>query len=311
MGQADGRRTMRGARRGLGVLAAGLLGLGAPASGAEGYRLYISVDMEGIAGAVSANQISPTGGDYQRFRKVMTDEVMAAMAGAREAGATQFVIADGHGDLQNLLIDDLPAAVRVIRGGPRPLGMMEGIQTGRFDGAMLIGYHASASSLSGVRAHTFSSSRLSEVRLNGAPASEGSINAAIAAQFGVPIILATGDDAAMEELRPAIGDAETVAVKRALGFQAADTLTPARAQEAIRAAAKRAVMALPARPSAKASAPVTIDLTFHYYRPAELLSWLPMVERTGARSVRFKAPDAAAAMTFVGFVLAYSPDLEP
>ena len=156
-----------------------------------------------------------------------------------------------------------------------------------------------------------SSARLSEVRLNGAPASEGLVNAAIAAQFGVPIILASGDDAAMDELRPALGGAETVTVKRAAGYQATETLTPQQGQALIRAAAARAVAAIPTRAAPKAKGPVTIDLTFHAYRPAEILSWLPMVERTGARSVRFKASDPAAAMKFVDFALSYSVELEP
>lgn len=288
-----------------------LLAPATAASAKDGYRVFISVDMEGVAGVVGPGQLSSAGAEYQRFRKFMTDEVLAAIAGARAAGATAFVIDDGHGDMQNLLIEDLPADVVVVRGGPRPLGMMEGIQRERFDGAMLIGYHASASSLAGVRAHTFSSARLSEVKLDGVPASEGLINAAIAAQFGVPILLASGDDAAMDELRPVLGGAEAVTVKRAVGFQATETLTPQQGQALIRAAATRAVAAIPTRAAPKAKGPVTLDLTFHAYRPAELLSWLPMVERTGARSVRYKAPNPAAAMKFIEFALSYSVELEP
>ena len=114
-------------------------------------RVYISVDMEGIAGAVTPNQISAGEIDYQQSRVFMTNEVNAAIAGARKAGATEFVVADSHGNMQNLLIDQLPEDVRIVRGGSRPLIMMEGIQHGKFDAAMFIGYHASASSTGGAR----------------------------------------------------------------------------------------------------------------------------------------------------------------
>lgn len=290
---------------------AALLAAIQPAQAQQGRRIFISVDMEGIAGAVTPNQITPTGTDYQRQRKIMTDELLAAIAGAREGGATEFVVADAHGDMQNLIIEDLPADVRLVRGGPRPLIMMEGIQNGRFDGAIFIGYHSSASDPRGVRAHTFSSARLSEVKLNGVPASEGAMNAALAAQYGVPVIMATGDDAAMEELSPIIPGAETVAVKRSIGFHSAETLVPVEAQRLIRIAAAKAVQKIPQVKPSKATQPVTMELTFHYYRPAELLAYLPNVERSGARSVRWKSPDMAAAMKFVEFAMSYSPDLQP
>ena len=295
----------------LGLSCAALLAATQPAQAQQGRRIFISIDMEGIAGAVTPNQISGTGIDYQRQRRIMTDELLAAIAGAREAGATEFVVADAHGDMQNILIEDLPADVRLVRGSPRPLMMMEGVQNGRFDGAMFIGYHAGASNPRGVRAHTFSSARISEVKLNGVPASEGSMNAALAAQYGVPVILATGDDAAVEELVPVIPGAETVVVKRSVGFHAADALVPAEAQRLIRIAAAKAVQKIPQVKPAKATQPVTIDLTFHFYRPAELLAYLPNVERIGARSVRWKSADMASAMKFMEFAMSYNVELQP
>jgi D-amino peptidase len=297
-------------RRGIAalVLACGM-GLAAPAAARDGYRIYISVDMEGIAGAVSPAQITPSGNEYAAYRKIMVGEVLAAIAGAREAGATEFVVSDSHGSLQNIPIDDLPDDVTLIRGEPRPLGMMEGIDRGKFDGAMFIGYHASASNPRGVRAHTFSSARLSEVRLNGVPASEGYINAAIAGQFGVPVLLVTGDDVAVEEL--SILKAESVAVKRAIGFEAAESVTPAAARKLIEAAARRAVGRIPSYAPFKVAQPAVLDVTFHFYRPAELLAWLPIVERTGPRSIRFKGKDTAEALRLLEFALSYSVELQP
>lgn len=291
------------------VFACTSIAVATPAEARAGYRIYISVDMEGIAGAVSANQISATGNEYAAYRKILVGEVLAAIAGAREAGATEFVVSDSHGSLQNISIDDLPEDVTLIRGAPRRLGMMEGIDRGKFDGAMFIGYHASASNPRGVRAHTFSSARLSEVKLNGVAASEGYVNAAVAGQFSVPILLVTGDDVVVEEL--AVLKAEGIAVKRAIGFEVAESMTPAAARKLIQAGAKRAVERIASFTPFRVAQPVTMDVTFHFYRPAELLAWLPIVDRIGPRSIRFRGKTPADALKLVEFALKYSPELEP
>lgn len=280
-----------------------------PARAQGGYRIFISVDMEGLAGAVSANQIGATGNEYQAYRKIMLGELLAAIVGAREAGATQFVVSDSHGLLQNLPIEELPEDVTIVRGAPRPLSMMEGIDRGKFDGAMFIGYHAGASNPRGVRAHSFSSARVSEIKLNGVPASEGYINAAVAGQFGVPVILVTGDDVTIEELAPL--KAEGVAVKRAIGFEAAESLTPAAARKLIQAGAARAVGRIASFKPFVTPRPAKLEITFHFYRPAELLAWLPDVERTGSRSMRFSGRTPADVLKLLEFSLKYSPELEP
>lgn len=290
------------------LVAAAFAAAAVPAS-AGGYRIYISVDMEGLTGAVSTNQIGATGNEYAAYRKIMVSEVLAAIAGAREAGATEFVISDSHGSLQNIPIDDLPDDVTLIRGAPRPLGMMDGIERGKFDGAMFIGYHASASNPRGVRAHTFSSARVSEVKWNGVAASEGYINAAVAGQFGVPVLLITGDDVVVEEL--AVLKAEGVVVKRAISFEAAESQTPAAARKLIQAGAKRAVERIASFKPFVTPRPAVVDLTFNFYRPAELLSWAPSFERTGPRSVRWTSKTPAEALKTLQFALKYSPELEP
>ena len=104
-------------------------------------KVFISVDMEGIGGVVTSEQLGPTGFEYAKFREYMTAEALAAIAGAREAGATEFVVADAHGNMQNLLIDRFPVGVTIVRGSPRPLMMMEGIDS-TFSAVMFIGYHS-------------------------------------------------------------------------------------------------------------------------------------------------------------------------
>src|SRR5213079_2264810 len=119
-------------------------------------KIYISADMEGVVGVVTADQLGPQGFEYNRFREFMTEEVKAATEAAFEAGATEVVISDSHGNGENLLIEKLPKNVTVVRSWPRPLMMMQGIDE-TFDGVIFIGYHASTNNVAGVRAHTISS----------------------------------------------------------------------------------------------------------------------------------------------------------
>ena len=174
---------------------------------AKDKKIYISADLEGVVGAVTGEQLGPGGFEYNRFREFMTGEVNAAIKAARAAGATEILVADSHGNGQNLLIEKLPKDVKLIRSWPRPLGMMEGIDSS-FDGVIFTGYHSSTDNMDGVRAHTFSSARLTSVKVNGKVMSEGSWNAAVAGEFGVPVIMIAGDDAAVNEVKALIGNAE-------------------------------------------------------------------------------------------------------
>ena len=274
------------------------------------FKVHISADMEGIAGVVSPDQLGPTGFEYQRFREFMTAEVIAAIEGAREAGATEILVADSHGNGLNLLIERLPADVRVVRSWPRPLGMMEGIDSS-FAAAIFIGYHSGTTNPAGVRAHTLSSANYAGVALNGVQVPEGGLNAAIAGYFGVPVALISGDDIAVEEARRLIGGVEAVAVKRAISFHSASTMTPAAAQalikERVRAALGRRADLRPYR----VATPVRLDLTFKNYRPAEMLAYLPIVERTDAHSVRYTGRNVVDVSRFLQFVGAYEPGLSP
>src|ERR1041385_6968357 len=188
-------------------------------------KIYISADMEGVVGVVTADQLGPQGFEYGRFREFMTEEVKAATEAAFEAGATEIVISDSHGNGENLLIEKLPRNVTIVRSWPRPLMIMEGIDE-TFDGAIFIGYHSSTTNPSGVRAHTISSARLADVRLNGTSMPEAGINAAIAGRFNVPVIMISGDDAIVKEATDLLGNIEGATVKWAVSFHAAKTLTP-------------------------------------------------------------------------------------
>jgi D-amino peptidase len=289
-----------------------LLALFLPAAAAPQQRLkvYISVDMEGIAGVVSGEQLGPTGFEYQRFREFMTAEAVAAVEAAREAGATEIVVSDSHGNAQNLLIERFPADVTIVRSFPRPLGMMEGIDS-TFDAAIFIGYHASTASPTGVRAHTLSSANYAGVALNSVQVPEAGINAAIAGHFGVPVVLISGDDAAVAETQRMVEGIEGAVVKRALGFHSAATMTPQAATDLIR---DRVRTALSRRASVRPyhlETPVRLDLTFKNYRPSELLALLPNVERTDSHTIRFVGRDILEVARFLTFVGAYEAGLTP
>jgi D-amino peptidase len=292
-----------------------LAAAGPQAAGSQGKRslkIYISVDMEGVTGVVTADQLSPQGFEYQKFREQMTDEVNAAIQGASAAGATEFVVSDSHGNAESLLPDKLGpyAAVTLVRGFPRPLGMMEGIDSS-FAGVIFIGYHASTDNPTGVRAHTISSAYLSNVSLDGVPVPEAGINAAIAGQFGVPVIMISGDDRIVKEARDLLGDIEGAAVKYATGFHSARTLLPAAGTALIREKAAVAVARVREFKPYRIKTPVLLDVSFKNYRPAEVLSYLPTVERTGSHSVRFIAKDMVEVSRFIEFITTYEPGLAP
>jgi D-amino peptidase len=273
-------------------------------------KVYISVDMEGIAGVVTSDQLGPTGFEYDRAREFMTGEALAAIAGAKEAGATEIVVSDSHGNGESLLIDRFPDDVRIVRSWPRPLMMMEGIDSS-FAAAIFIGYHASTNSPAGVRAHTISSANLASVSLNGVTVPEAGINAAIAGRFGVPVVFISGDDVAVDETRKLLGGVEGAVVKRAISFHAASTMTPKAAQQLIREHVKTAVERRAAFKPYIVKAPVTLDVVFKNYRPAEMLAFLPIVQRTASHAIRFTGRDMIEVSRFLEFIGTYEPGLAP
>ena len=273
-------------------------------------KIYISADMEGVVGAVTGDQLSPAGFEYQRFREFMTQEANAAIEAAFEAGATEVVISDSHGNAQNLLIEKLPKNVMLVRGFPRPLLMMQGIDD-TFDGAIFLGYHSSTTNSQGVRAHTFSSARLADVRLNNVSMSEGSFNAAIAGHFNVPVIMVSGDDAAVNELSSVVGGIEGAVVKWNYGFHSAKTMMPDAAYSLIREKVKKAIGRIKEFKPYKPKAPFQLDIRFKNYRPSEILSYLSIVERTDSHSIRFAGKDMIEVSKFVEFIMTYEPGLEP
>lgn len=288
----------------------GLMYPGAIFSQENGLKIYISADMEGLVGTVTADQLSPSGFEYHRFRQIMTNEVNTAIEAAKEMGATEILVSDSHGNGENLLIEELPDDIQLIRSWPRPLMMMEGIDE-TFDAAIFIGYHSSTTNTQGVRAHTISSANLTAVRLNGVEMLEASINAAIAGHFGVPVVMISGDDAVVEEAHRVIGDMEGAVVKWALGFHSARTLMPAAAYQVIRNHVKAALNRLEDFEPYVMESPIELEISFKNYLPAEVMAYLPNVDRVDAHTIRFMGNDMTEVSKFIAFTTRYAVNITP
>ncbi len=259
--------------------------------------VLISVDMEGVAGVATRQQIRPDGRDYPIARALMTAEANAAVAGAFDGGATSVVVNDSHGPMDNLLGEQLDPRAEYVVGDPKPLDMVQEVtpQTGV---VLFVGYHAGAADPSGVLAHTYSGAAFADVRLNGRPVSEAELNALMAAAVGVPVGLVTGDDVICAVAEKAFPGVITVPVKTALGRTAARSKHPAVARRAITAGAARAVEG--AASGAIRPVPVPDDLAIEadlrLSGAAELAALVPGTERAGASTVRYQAASPRLAM---------------
>jgi D-amino peptidase len=204
-------------------------------------KVFISVDMEGLAGVVTSGDVGGTSGDYQYFRKVMAEEANAAIDGALRAGATEVLVRDSHGAKQNILPGDLDPRARLLRGASTgPKNMMEGIDS-TFAAVVFIGYHAKAGTPNAILEHT-SNGNVIDFSINGVSLPEGGYNALVAGLYGVPVVFVAGDQAVVTQIRGLLGSVDGVAVKEETG-DAIDGMSPKAAQDAIRAGVERAVRA--------------------------------------------------------------------
>lgn len=281
-----------------------------PLASQESLKVYISADMEGVVGVVTGDHLGPTGFEYQKAREWLTDEVNAAIRAARGAGATEIVVSDSHGNGENILLDEIPRGVRLVRSWPRPLGMMQGIDE-TFDAAIYIGYHASTTNSAGVRAHTMSSGTLTAVRINGVEVPEAVINAAISGHFGVPVVMISGDDAIIAEARHHLGDIEGATLKWNYGFHSAMTVTPEESQEIIYETVSSALARLDDFEAYRLEGPIEVEVAFKNYLPAELLAYLPTVHRVDSHTIGFTGKDMIEVSKFFGFMTRYRADITP
>jgi D-amino peptidase len=257
-------------------------------SPAKKLKVFISVDMEGVAGLVHWDETAEGGADYGLFRRLMTEETNAAITGALEAGATEIVVRDSHNSARNILPDLLRPEARLIRDWNGPMSMMEGLDRS-FDAVVFVGYHARAGTPDAVLKHTMSLA-LYDVILNGVRMPEGGWNAAIAGYFDVPVVFLSGDSAICRQIREILGNVETVAVKDGIG-KAASMIHPAKAREMIQKGVAAALRNLIAYKPYKPSPPYKLEIVFTDENQAQRASWVPGAVRTGERSVAFTSGD--------------------
>ena len=260
---------------------------------ARGMKVFISADMEGIAGVVDGSQTNAANRDYGIARRLMLAEVNAAIAGAFEAGATEVHVADSHGSMTNLTPEELDRRAVLITGSPRPFGMMHTIDA-TFSAVIFIGYHAQASTVDGVLDHTYNG-QIKSMKLNGKEVGEYGMNGALAGHFGVPVVFISGDKAVCEQARAFLPGVDTLAVKEGIGPTAARSMHPQEAREKTAAGVRAALMKRIARPPVKLTAPITLEVELANSAQAESAMMVPGMKRVNARTVSYSAPDMPTA----------------
>lgn len=253
-------------------------------------KILISADMEGATGVTWPADVEPGTEQWQRCRSMFTSDVNAAIEGLFEGGATEVLVNEAHATMRNLLLEELNGEATMITGRHKELSMVEGVQSGDCDGVVFLGYHCGAGD-EGVLAHTYLPNAVTGVWLDGEPASEGRLNAAVVAEYGTPVLLVTGDDRACEDAATYAPSARTVAVKDHVSRYAARCRPPARTARDIRSGA-RSAMALAGRVEPVEPATRTVEVEVDSAQLAQAAAIVPGVTRTGARRVRYASPDA-------------------
>lgn len=248
-------------------------------------KILIATDMEGITGVTTWDQVTPGHAEYARFRKLMTDDVNAAIRGASDAGADEVIVADGHWNGSNILIEELDPRARLNTGSPSPFSMMQGIDDS-INGVMFVGYHARNGSANAILDHTWSSRTVANVWLNDILTGEYGLNAAVAGHFGVPVIMVSGDQTACAQVAELLGNVETAVVKLASSRFAAECFSPQVTQEIICLSAEHAVERLAQGNIPEPfvlDTPITVTVEFFTSDMADRATRIPFTKREGTR----------------------------
>lgn len=257
-------------------------------------KIFISADIEGVSG-VATNQQLKKNDEYQRFRRLMTQDVNAAIEGAYDGGATEVVVVDGHGNMSNIFIEDLDPRARLISGNNRVMCQMEGIDES-FDGVFFIGYHGrEGGSERAVINHTLAGICVEEMKINDKVVGEAEMNAGVAGHYHIPALLISGDDVVCEEVKQTLPNIETAVVKRGVDRLSADLIAPQLAQQTIKEKAKAAVENAHRVKPYEVDGPVTFEIRFKGTNQAYMTTTIPSVELVGPKTIRFTCDDYVSA----------------
>ncbi len=257
----------------------------------SGCRVFLSADIEGVAGVVTTLQTSDSAAHYREGRELMTDEVNAAIAGAFDGGATDVVVCDSHAGMQNLLPARLDERAVLIRGAMRDSLQMEGLD-GSFHAVFITGTHGRAGTADAVLDHTWNSTTIYNLRINGREMNEAELNALVAGRFGVPVVLVTGDEATIAQSKAFLSQTRMLAVKTGRGRGVAASLHPREACRRIREAAAEAVRARAEIRPVTVPNPLVMEIDYNRTDMAQTAALVPGVARIGPRTVRVEVePD--------------------
>ncbi len=256
-------------------------------------KVHITADMEGIATISHDEQADYKSQEYPRMREIMTDEVEAAIQGAKDGGADSIIVCDAHDTGRNLLVEKLDPEVEVVQGNPYELGMMNGISKG-FDASLQIGYHSMRHTHEGTLGHTYTYN-VAQLRFNGTVIGESGLSAAIAGHFRVPLVFVSGDAHAVKQAQMLVSDIVGVPTKTGVGIYAVRSLTPKKACDLIRKGAKKAVERSNEIKPFIVGKPVVMQVELERPLMAQYASKIPMVKRVDIKTVSYKARDVIEA----------------
>lgn len=265
-------------------------------------RVLVSVDMEGIAGVVHGEEVIPGHSEYERNRRLLTAEANAAVRGVFAYDAAAHVqVTEAHASFRNLLPELLDRRAELLRGTPKPGGMMAGLAENT-DAVLFIGYHGKAGTPRSVMAHTISGGTIADVRCNGRSLGEIGLNTALAAHYGAPPVLASGDDTVAAEAAEVAPGIHSVVVKRALGAGAAAMLHPDEACDQIEHAVPEALAGREDVRPLRFDGPVDLEVQVHRPRMTEHALLVPGMELADGRTLRYQAPDFPTAYQVIELV---------
>ncbi len=260
---------------------------------AKKINLFISFDLEGISGVTSWKEMRKDSPDLLRIRRIATQEVNSAIRGARNSGLEigEILICDSHASGENLLIDELEPGINLIKGTQRNYYMMEGLNQD-FDIVFFIGYHSMVGTEAGMMDHTYSSSSIYNIKINGIYVGESEINAGIAGHYGVPLGLVSGDDKLAKEIEKFFGhNVETVITKYSISRFCARCRHPADVQKEIELKAQRAVKKINKLKPFKFKYPINAEIEILNSLLGDAIKSLPGLKRISARKFVFKSKD--------------------
>ncbi len=252
-------------------------------------KVWISCDMEGIAGIPVWEFATRDSIDYNMGRQLMVGEINAAVEGAVAAGAKEIVINDSHDMMINLLPEQIHKAAKLIQGSRKPMSMVEGLDCFKYDAAMFVGYHSMAGSI-GSLSHTYTGS-ITEVSINGEVVGEFGLNASLAGYYGIPAVFIAGDEQVCKEAKAKVSNIFTAPVKKALGKKSCMSVHPSVAREMIQKNVEQALKNIKSIKPIKVKSPTTIKVKFHDVTNADMCTRIPGVKRLSPLELSYTSKD--------------------